>query len=1118
MDYSAVTSPIAVNLSSASITTAIGNVAATTTSAQGTDILNNIERIIATAGNDTLIGGAAADWLSAGAGNDSIDGGDNDDILIAGDGNDSVLGGAGADLLDTGTGNDTLDGGVGVDMLQAGMGEDVLIFDANDSLIDGGDGTDTLRIGAGSFDFVKDSAPRTQGIEIIDLTNANTGANAATSLTLDLASVRNFSNNSEQLWVQGDSGSDSIVLQDFAKWTTVSAGSDTIYSQDGVRLRVSGASVSAATLYGSGTTYNGTTGADSLNGSNSNDTFVPQTGADTINGGAGNADSINYAPQIRVDALTLTGGSFDLTNNSHLMAVGDVNNDGFMDFAMRDAGSNVTTAGYLNRYFDYWRDYLTISNEFVSYTSGDVYLVYGKAGGLGNLAIDKSQSQSGADANYIRLTSSASANEGFGSSLGALGDFNGDGVSDILVGASSAANTMRFTQGDEVTDSYIYNTSSQSGSAITYRVYYYGNAASPVSSDSWTTTSEGRQYLFLGGNEVLTDRVSGSVTTTTLGNDATDASGQANTLPSTNSGNFGAINGTYTPLLSTDTPGATTNYTYTTSATTADAVYVGGSTTASLGSGWAPVGLGDINGDGYDDFISGRSGQVYFGKANVGSGFNANVSNLGTALNLGDKSPTTVSGGNAFDRVAAIGDINGDGYQDMMVAIGNTGDSAQSTNYIVYGQNGTWAAPTAWASAAAAANKPAITKIVPETGYLINGTFSTLGDINGDGFNDLLISGYGSSSEPSDYNFKDNGAMYVVFGNETEWNNQDLNLTDLATNKKGFRITGAVDFEFAGLGSWTGVGDMNGDGLDDFIFQAPGDTEAGISNSNPKGASYLIFGRTDGWKDFNLLEMQDYGIQLLGTNLNGSWGASKYTNADYWTSLGDVNGDGLSDVAMTNAQGLRLFYGSTALTGDSNIAVQTIAGTGGELLTANATSTPDNIRATDRLVGNAGNDTLVGNGGWDVLLGGAGNDLMKVADNTFFKIDGGTGVDTLEFTQAATMDLTALRNDLVNNVEIFNLGNGNQNITLNHIDVLSITGDANTAISNPSYQKGHVLAIAGSASDVVNLTGGWTQVTNSGTPESVSVTGYAGQSFSVYQHGSDNIYVAISGGINAHIT
>ena len=87
------------------------------------------------------------------------------------------------------------------------------------------------------------------------------------------------------------------------------------------------------------------------------------------------------------------------------------------------------------------------------------------------------------------------------------------------------------------------------------------------------------------------------------------------------------------------------------------------------------------------------------------------------------------------------------------------------------------------------------------------------------------------------------------------------------------------------------------------------------------------------------------------------------------------------------------------------------------------------------------------------------------------------------------MDFTALRNDLVNNVEIFNLGNGNQNITLNHLDVLSITGDANTAISNPSYQKGHVLAIAGSS-----LRRGqphrWLDPSHQlcGTPESVNVS------------------------------
>jgi hypothetical protein len=70
--------------------------------ADGTDTLLNIERIVATAGNDTLVGGTAADWFSAGAGNDTVDGGDNDDILLSGEGNDTLQGGAGFDLLDAG--------------------------------------------------------------------------------------------------------------------------------------------------------------------------------------------------------------------------------------------------------------------------------------------------------------------------------------------------------------------------------------------------------------------------------------------------------------------------------------------------------------------------------------------------------------------------------------------------------------------------------------------------------------------------------------------------------------------------------------------------------------------------------------------------------------------------------------------------------------------------------------------------------------------------------------------------------------------------------------------------------------------------------------------------------
>ncbi len=1098
LDYSLQSSAISMDLTASVSGTTKGSVVAS----DGTDTVFNFERILATSGNDTLLGGLNADWMNAGAGADSLTGAAGDDVLLGGAGADTLLGGDGVDQLDGGADNDLLDGGADTDELMAGAGNDTVVFDTTDGLVDGGDGVDTLRVADATVDFVHGSVPRVTGIEVIDLVNANTGATTANSLTLDLATVRAMSGTSEQLWIQTDtvtSGAtrDALVLQDFANWTSVSAGSDVIYSQDGVRLRVSGgASVTGANLYGSGTTYNGTTGSETLGGSSLNDSYTPLGGADTVTAGAGNADQVIYTPQIKVDTISFTGGygGVDFDNNSYLVAVGDVNSDGFMDFALRDEYANLTTASYVRReYYDPYNsaDYYSVSLGTYNFYSGDVYLVYGSATGLGGLTIDKSQDLSGAQAGYIRLSSSASASEGFGSSVGALGDYNGDGVSDILIGASSAANTMSFIKGDD----YMTNSWDWGWSGNTYRWEVY-STSDGMSSDRWTTTSEGRQYLFLGGNSTLTDRVSGSVTTTSLSSNATDVTGQANALSTSannSSNNYWWSNRSeYNAVYANDIPDMNATYTYTTTNTSADVVYVGGSTSTNLGSDWAPVGLGDLNADGYDDYISGGTGELHFGQASVGSGFNAATSAMGTALML--------NGASGFTRVAGVGDVNGDGYQDMMVARTNT-----SENFIVYGQSGAWTAPTTWATSAANSTVPALTKVLPEAGYTISGTYSSLGDINADGYDDLLISGFGLDSEPSDYNAKDNGAMYVVFGSADRWSGADLDLANLSANHKGFRITGSVDFEYAGKQGFTGVGDMNGDGLDDFIFQGPGDTEAGNAASGAQGSSYLIFGRTSGWTDFNLLEMQDYGIQILQTGLTGN----------YWSAVGDVNGDGLSDAVLTSASQMQIFYGNVALTGDSNIAVQSIAGTGGELLTANATSTPENIHATDRLIGNAGNDTLVGNGGWDVLMGGAGNDLMKVSDNTFFKVDGGTGVDTLEFNYAGAMDFTNIRNDLVENVEIFKLGAGNQTLTLNNVDVLSITGDTNTAISETSYQKGHVLVIAGSGTnntgDVVNLTGGgWVA-----TADTVHVAGYTGNSFSVYQHGSDNLYVAISDGIDA---
>jgi hypothetical protein len=282
-----------------------------------------------------------------------------------------------------------------------------------------------------------------------------------------------------------------------------------------------------------------------------------------------------------------------------------------------------------------------------------------------------------------------------------------------------------------------------------------------------------------------------------------------------------------------------------------------------------------------------------------------------------------------------------------------------------------------------------------------------------------------------------------------------------------------------------------------------------------------MFGRERGWQDISLLEMQDYGIQMLRTT-NGKW-----------SSLGDVDGDGFDDAGLTTAAGVQIFYGDSYLTGDSNIAVQQVVGTAAQALNANATKTAANPTGADRLIGNAGNDTLVGDGGRDVLLGGAGDDLIKVAvspaisnvndanysaadaadgvmaSSVFFKIDGGTGVDTLEFTSAmgtanTPFSLSALPNGTIENIEVLRLGCGNQLISLDRFDVLSMTGSTNTAIDNVAYQKGNTLVIQSTnGSDEVKLAGaGWDD-----TGVNVSVGGQG--SFSVYQYGSSNIHVVI---------
>ena len=137
---------------------------------------------------------------------------------------------------------------------------------------------------------------------------------------------------------------------------------------------------------------------------------------------------------------------------------------------------------------------------------------------------------------------------------------------------------------------------------------------------------------------------------------------------------------------------------------------------------------------------------------------------------------------------------------------------------------------------------------------------ASAGDVNGDGFDDLIIGAFGA-----DPNGSYSGASYVVFGQAGGFA-AEIDLSDLdGTN--GFQISGEAAYDQSGS-SVASAGDVNGDGFDDLIIGAPG----ADPNGSYSGASYVVFGQAGGFAAE--LDLSD----LDGTNgfqINGGDPASQ---------------------------------------------------------------------------------------------------------------------------------------------------------------------------------------------------------------------------------------------------
>jgi hypothetical protein len=166
-----------------------------------------------------------------------------------------------------------------------------------------------------------------------------------------------------------------------------------------------------------------------------------------------------------------------------------------------------------------------------------------------------------------------------------------------------------------------------------------------------------------------------------------------------------------------------------------------------------------------------------------------------------------------------------------------------------------------------------------------------IGDVNGDGFADLILGDPAADVEEG--NRRDAGKVYVIFGRSSL-----ENLYDLAKSHADMVVTGARPGDM--LGTSVAVGDINGDGRLDLIIGAAGvDGPDGLpERRRDAGAVYVIYGRPNPNKLIDIFD-GDQDITIHGETPGDRFGASVAT--------GDLNGDGIADliIGATDADGPR---------------------------------------------------------------------------------------------------------------------------------------------------------------------------------------------------------------------